>query len=203
MRTPLQTRGDWPALAGHASWEEIDSALSSGAAIDATDTHGRTAILIAAKAGRLDVMGKLIAAGADIDLQDQICLNPFLWGCISGNLELVKLMVAAGTDLERTTRFYGKGIHPAAEKGHVEVTRFLCEETDINVNHTNLLGWTPLLEAVMLRDGGPAQQEIVRLLLAAGADPGMVDAYGVTPLQHAQKLGFAELATILEAATDR
>ncbi|MBK7821010.1 MAG: ankyrin repeat domain-containing protein [Tessaracoccus sp.] len=200
MRTPPQTAGDWPTLAAAGSVEEIRDALEGGAQIDATDTQGRTAILIAAKANRLDVVRLLIAAGADIDAQDQVNLNPFLWGCISGNLDLVTTMVEAGADLDRHTRFDGVGIHPAAEKGHVEIVRYLAEQTDINVNYTNLCGWTPLLEAIILRDGGPAQQEIVRLLLAAGADPAMVDQWGVSPLAHAQEKGFAELADLLQAA---
>ncbi|MGC4154151.1 MAG: ankyrin repeat domain-containing protein [Propionicimonas sp.] len=200
MRTPKQAATEWPTLAATASPEAIAVALADGAEIDATDTQGRTAILIAAKANRLDVVRQLIDAGADIDAQDQINLNPFLWGCISGNLELVKLMVEAGTDLDRHTRFDGVGIHPPAEKGHVEVVRYLAEQTDINVNYTNLCGWTPLLEAIILRDGGPAQQEIVRLLLAAGADPTMVDQWGVSPLAHAEEKGFTELAGILRAA---
>lgn len=200
MRTPPQSAGDWPTLAATAPVEDIRAALDGGADIDVTDTQGRTAILIAAKADRLDAVRLLIEAGADIDAQDQINLNPFLWGCISGNLDLVTLMVEAGADLSRRTRFDGMGIHPASEKGHVEIVRYLAEQTDINVNYTNLCGWTPLLEAIILRDGGPAQQEIVRLLLAAGADPAMVDQWGVSPLVHAQEKGFAELADILHAA---
>ena len=200
MRTPPQRSDEWPTLAATATPEQIDAALAAGADVDATDTVGRTAILIAAKAGRLDVVRHLIAAGADIDSQDQICLNPFLWGCISGNPELVRIMVEAGTDLERTTRFYGKGIHPASEKGHLEIVRYLTEETDINLNHTNLCGWTPLLEAIHLRDGGSVQQQIVQLLVDNGADPTMVDEPGVSPLAHAERLGFTEIADILRAA---
>lgn len=200
MRQPLQTQTDWPTMAATAPADAIAGALASGADIDATDTQGRTAILIAAKAGRLDVVRQLIAAGADIDKQDQIRLNPLLWGCISGNLDLVVLMVEAGADLERRTRFDGVAIHPPAEKGFVRIVRYLAEQTDCNVNHTNLCGWTPLLEAVILRDGGPAQQKIVQLLLAAGADPGMVDQWGTSPLQHAQEKGFTELAGILADA---
>lgn len=200
MRTPPQRADEWPTLAATATPEQIDAQLAVGADLDATDTVGRTAVLIAAKAGRLDVVERLIDAGADIDKQDQICLNPFLWGCISGNLELVKLAVERGADLERTTRFYGKGIHPASEKGHLEVVRYLTEQTDINLNHTNLCGWTPLLEAILLRDGGPVQQEIVRLLLVNGADPTMVDELGVSPLAHAERLGFDEIAATLREA---
>lgn len=50
------------------------------------------------------------------------------------------------------------------------------------------------------RDGGPRQQDIVRLLIAAGADPTMTDQWGVSPLQHAQQNGYNELADILARA---
>ena len=80
-------------------------------------------------------------------------------------------MVAAGTDLTRLTRFGGNGLTPAAEKGHVEIVRELLTTTDINVNLTNFVGWTALIEAIILRDGGPVQQEIITLLLEHGASP--------------------------------
>ncbi|MDO5672412.1 MAG: ankyrin repeat domain-containing protein [Actinomycetaceae bacterium] len=200
MRTPKQSSTQWPTLVATASLDTIKAHLKDGASIDAVDTEGRTAILIAAKAGKLDIVKVLLEAGADINKQDNINLNPFLWGCISGNLELVKLMVDNGADLTRLTRFGGVGIHPPAEKGHVDVVRYLAEETNVNVNYTNICGWTPLLEAIILRDGGPVQQEIVALLLAAGADPTMVDQWGVSPLEHAQKMGFKEIAALLSEA---
>ncbi len=198
MRTAPQSATEWPTLVATAPAEEITAGLAARD-VDATDTLGRTAVLIAAKAGRLDVVSALIEAGADIDLQDNVSLNPFLWGCISGNLELVRLTAEAGADLTLVTRFGGAGIHPPAEKGHVDVVRYLAEETDVNVNLTNICGWTPLLEAVILQDGGPVQQEIVKLLLAAGADPSMVDQWGVSPLQHARDKGFTEIAALLTA----
>ena len=56
-----------------------------------------------------------------------------------------------------------------------------------------------MLEAVILGDGGPRHQEIVRILLAAGATRAIADKDGVTPLQHAQRKGHRELAAILAA----
>ena len=203
MRKPRQSPTEWPTIVATAQAEEILAALSRGIDLNATDTVGRTAILIAAKAGRLDVVRVLVDAGADLDSQDQVRLNPLLWGSISGNLDLVKLMVEAGADLDRRTRFDGSVIPPPAEKGHVEVVRYLAEQTDCNVNHTNVCGWTPLLEAIILRDGGDAQQEIVRLLLAAGADPTMVDQWGVSPLEHAEQRDFGAIAGILADAVAR
>ena len=70
-------------------------------------------------------------------------------------------------------------------------------QTGIDVNHVNDLGWTALLEAVILGDGGARHQEIVRILLAAGADPAIADSDGVTPLQHAEQRGYHEIAALL------
>ena len=72
-------------------------------------------------------------------------------------------------------------------------------QTGIDVNHVNDLGWTAMLEAVILGDGGPRHQELVRILLAAGANRSIADKDGVTPLQHAQRKGYRELAAILAA----
>lgn len=177
----------------------VRAALAAGADKDAVDREEATAILRAARGGHLDVVRALIVEGVDIDAQDQTCFNPFIHGCIFDDLELVKTMVEAGTDLKRLTRMGGNGLTPAAEKGHVEVVRYLLENTRINVNLTNNLGWTALIETIILGDGGPVRQEIVELLLANGAKPGMPDPMGVAPVELARERGFDEIVRILES----
>lgn len=71
-------------------------------------------------------------------------------------------------------------------------------QTEIDVNHVNDLGWTALLEAVILGDGSPPYQEIVTILLDAGADKTIIDNDGVTALEHAQRKEFAYLTAILQ-----
>ena len=193
----------WPELVATATPDDVRAALADGADVNATATSEQqrsSAVLIAARAGNHEVVDVLIAAGADINAQNRISLNPFLWACINNDLAVAKAMVEAGADLELLTRFGGVGIHPAAEKGHLELTRYLASLPEMNVNLTNICGWTALLEAIILRDGGPVQQEIVAILLAADADPKMVDQWGVSPLAHAEKLGFSEIAELLKKA---
>ncbi len=64
--------------------------------------------------------------------------------------------------------------------------RYLLTETDVDVDHVNRLGWTALLEAILLSDGGPRHQEIVALLIEHGADVDLADGDGVRPLAHAR-----------------
>lgn len=71
--------------------------------------------------------------------------------------------------------------------------RELLTRTEINVNHTNFVGWTPLLEAIVLNDGGAKQQEIVKLLLEHGANPHMTDKYGKSPLTLAREKAITKL----------
>jgi ankyrin repeat protein len=65
------------------------------------------------------------------------------------------------------------------------------------------LGWTALLEAIILSDGGPRHQEIVRLLINAGADVNLPDGEGKSPLRHAQTKGFTPIANMLASAGAR
>lgn len=178
----------------------LKACLDKGVDINATNRQKRTAIIIASLNKQYACVEHLISAGADIDKQDNTCFNPFLISCLTNDLTLLRIILPAGPDLERLTRFGGVGITPASEKGHVEIVRELLALTDINVNHTNFVGWTPLLEAIVLNDGGAKQQEIVKLLLDNGANPHMTDKYGKSPLELAREKGFHEIAELLLAA---
>lgn len=74
--------------------------------------------------------------------------------------------------------------------------------TKIDLNHVNKLGWTTLLEAVILGDGGPVHTQIVRALVDAGADAdvNLADRHGVTPLAHAELLRHKTITEVLRRA---
>ncbi len=189
--------------AAEGNIEKLKAALDNAVDINSvnpTNRQRRPAILTAAINKHYKAVQFLIDAGADINQQDETNLNPFLWSCMNNDLELLRIMIKAKPNLNALSRMGGIGITPAAEKGHLEVVKELLETTDISTNHTNNLGWTTLIEAIILNDGKERQQEIVRLLLEYGANPNMPDKYGVSPLTLAREKGYTEIADLLIAA---
>lgn len=189
---------DYLAAAAKGNLDGVRVALEAGVDRDIQNDEEASAILLAARGGHLDVVAALIEAGVDIDAQDQVSANPFLHGCMTDNLPLVQMMVNAGADHRRLTRMGGNGLTPAAEKGFVSIVSYLLEHTRINVNLTNHLGWTALIETIILGDGGPSRQQIVQMLLDNGAKPGMPDKWGVLPVQLARERGFDRIVDIIE-----
>ncbi|MBL8301383.1 MAG: ankyrin repeat domain-containing protein, partial [Ideonella sp.] len=202
---PLAARAEPATLVDAADAGDLAALtrlLDAGVPVDARAGRGRTALLAATWARRVEAARLLIARGADVNAQDDRQDSPFLVAGAEGRLEILRLTLAAGADLKSTNRYGGTALIPAAHHGHVETVRELLR-TRIDVNHVNRLGWTALLEAVILGDGGPAHTEIVRLLLAAGALPSLADAQGVTPLAHAVQRRQAGVAALLRAAGAR
>jgi uncharacterized protein len=113
---------------------------------------------------------------------------------------MMRALLPANPDVALRNRFGGVSVIPASERGHVAYVRAVLDETDIDVDHVNDLGWTALLEAVILGDGGRAHQQVVEILLSAGATASIADRDGVTPLEHAERRGFPELAALLRNA---
>ena len=118
----------------------------------------------------------------------------------TGSVAMLEALLPADPDLTLRNRFGGVSVIPASERGHVGYVRRVVQ-SDIDVDHVNDLGWTALLEAVILGDGSAAYQEIVRILLDAGADPEIADRDGVTALKHARSSGQAQVARILATAS--
>ena len=173
--------------------------LDAGMPVDGRDARRRTALLAAAHANRVDAARLLIERGADVNAKDALQDSPFLYAGAEGRLEILRLTLAAGADLASTNRYGGTALIPAAHHGHVDAVRELLATT-IDVDHVNRLGWTALLEAVILGDGGAAHTEIVRLLVAHGANVNLADAQGVTALAHAEQRGQRAIVELLRRA---
>ena len=184
------------AAATDGDADGVALALRSHADIEVRDGNERTALLLAATDDRVPVARLLVALGADPDALDARHDTPWLVTGVTGSVAMLEALLPAAPDLTIRNRFGGISVIPASERGHVDYVRRVVQ-TDIDVNHVNDLGWTALLEAVILGDGSAPYQEIVRILLEAGADQTIADGDGVTALEHATSSGQDEVARIL------
>ena len=126
--------------------------------------------------------------------------SPFLYAGASGYTKIVSYCLQHGADFTVFNRYNGTALIPACERGHVETVKEILKRKDFPIDHINRLGWTALLEAIILSDGGPAHVQIVQLLVDAGCNVNIADKDGITPLAHARKKQFTQIAAILEKA---
>jgi ankyrin repeat protein len=145
----------------------------------------------------------LINAGANLNALDNERYDLLTIAAVLADLEMVKLAIAAGADTGLVTSPYdGTALIAAAHLGHVDVVRALIDGK-APLDHVNNLGWTALIEAIVLGDGGRRHIAIVRALIAADANPNLADGNGDTPVALAQQRGFAAIARIVRQAGGR
>ncbi|MGW8761096.1 ankyrin repeat domain-containing protein [Streptomyces sp. NPDC055815] len=187
------------AAARRGDADAVRAALAAGAAVEARDEELRSPLLLASLGDHVAAARVLVEAGADPNAQDRRQDSAWLVTGVTGSVEMMRTLLPAGPDTALRNRFGGISLIPASEHGHVAYVRAVLDETDTDVDHVNDFGWTALLEAVILGDGERPHQEVVELLLAAGADPNLPDAEGVTALRHARRRGFDRIAGLLTA----
>lgn len=188
------------AAAGRA--EEVTQLVRSGAPLEARDAQGRSALLRAVAENHVGVAKTLLEAGASPNTQAANRDTPWLLAGALGRAEIIAAMLPHRPDLSIRNRFGGNALIPACERGHVEAVQVLLR-SGIDLDHVNDLGWTCLLEIVILGDGGPRHQQVAKLVLDAGADPNLADRNGVTPLAHARQRGQQAVARLIEQAGGR
>jgi uncharacterized protein len=182
--------------------EALKRLISAAASLESANAAGETPLLLAVKNNHLPAAAFLIDAGSNINAQAANKDSPWLLAGALGRTEMLRHMIPKGPDFSLRNRFGGNALIPACERAHVETVKLLLT-TRIDVNHVNNLGWTCLLEIVILGEGGPRHVEVAELVLAAGADPNIADKDGVSPLAHARKKHQNEIARLIKAAGGR
>jgi ankyrin repeat protein len=182
--------------------ETLKRLMAAGASLESASAAGETPLLLTVKNNHLAAAVLLIDAGANINAQAANKDSPWLLAGALGSTEMLRHMIPKDPDFSLPNRFGGNALIPACERAHVDTVKLLLT-TKIDVNHVNNLGWTCLLEIVILGDGGPRHIEVAKLVLGVGADPNIADKDGVSPLTHARKKEQREIARLIEAAGGR
>ena len=184
------------AIAARGAVDDVRKLASAGG-LDARDTNGRTPLHVATFQRRPDMAKALIAAGANHALLDNQRYDAVTIASVLDDEATLRALLASGASAKLTTSIYdGTALIAAAHLGHDGVVRELIR-AGAPLDHVNNLGWTALIEAVILGDGGRRHVATVRALVEAGANRDIADRQGVTPLRHAQARGYSEMISLL------
>jgi uncharacterized protein len=191
------------AAASRGDTAQIEALLGSREAPDVRDAHGRTPLHVAAYGGHHDAMRALVAAGANPNALENDRYDIVTIAAVANDVPTLKVALALGGSAKNvTSRYDGTALIAAAHLGHAEVVRTLIR-AGAPLDHVNNLGWTALIEAIVLGDGGPRHTETLRALVEAGANVNLADRAGRTPLSLARERRYDAMVTLLERAGAR
>ncbi|MBX9588544.1 MAG: ankyrin repeat domain-containing protein [Hyphomonadaceae bacterium] len=191
---------DLHAAAVGGSTAEIERLVQNGADINQRDGFGRTPLMVAAYRRDIAVARVLIELGANMNALEHQSYDVITIAAVQNDLEMLKLALASGGNARAITSPYGgTALIAAAHLGHAEVVEALIQAR-APLDHVNNLGWTALIEAIVLGDGGSRHQATLAALIKAGADVNLPDRNGATPLALARGRGATAMVQMLEAA---
>jgi ankyrin repeat protein len=184
----------------------VEQLLSEGAHADSRDSSGQTGLIHAARQGHLEVVKILLDRGADIHAKDQHGYTSLMQASAMGNDEIVRLLLAKGGDVNAKDNVGSTALMQAGAQGKLTTARILLER-GADVNHEDrhkmtALRWahTSEMKALLTEHGAVEPNDapenlnkrlikastgksldLVRNLLAKGADVNATDSKGKTP----------------------
>jgi ankyrin repeat protein len=186
--------GDVVGIAAHAL---------ARADFNARDGNGRTPLHVAAFRKQYAAAQALLTGGADPNALDRQRYDAVTIAAVANDVEMLKIVLAGGNSPRNVTSPYdGTALIAAAHLGHVDVVNTLIA-AGAPLDHVNNLGWTALIESIVLGNGGPAHIETLRALVSAGANVNLPDKAGMTPLALARQRGYSAMVAILQRAGAR
>ena len=166
---------------------EVRRLAAGGADVNAREAYGRTPLHVATFGRHRDAIAALAKAGDGHRI-------------VANDAATLRLLLQLGASAKQiTSRYDGTALIAAAHLGHDEVVKLLVD-AGAPLDHVNNLGWTALIESIVLGNGGARHTETLRALVRAGASVNLADRNGATPLQLARSRGYREMVVILEKA---
>jgi hypothetical protein len=191
------------AAAAKGEAAEIERLVKTGAAIDARDNYRRTPLHVAIYKSHGDAARALLRLGADPNMLEAQKYDIVTIAAVADDVAMLKLALDGGGSAKNVASPYqGTALIAAAHLGHDQVVRMLIA-AKAPLDHVNNLGWTALIESIVLGDGGKRHVACLEALVKAGANVNLADRGGSTPLALARGRNYAEMTKILEAAGAR
>lgn len=188
------------AAAANGDTEKIDALNAKGISPDVRDDYGRTPLHVAVFKGHHGAMRALASAGVDTNALENDRYDIVTIAAVDNDVPTLKLALELGASAKNITSPYdGTALIAAAHLGHAEVVQILID-AGAPLDHINNLGWTALIESIVLGDGGSRHIATLKALVDAGANVNIADRSGKTPLALARSRGYKEMVAILIAS---
>lgn len=167
--------------------EMIDYMLKAGKSkVDVTDNFGNTPLLIAARLGDVRIVKILMAAGANPRVKDKHSEPLIHLVAESGEIEVMKFLLASGLKVDERSDATGPLLYaPNGNSGYSYDVQMMIERSGGSISTVS--GHQPIHSAAQV-----GNVEMVKFLIAAGADPQAKDAKGNTPLDYVDKTSLIE-----------
>ncbi len=179
-------QGDLPA---------VKAALARGAEPSSRNGQGKTALVMAAEKGQVDLALTMIEAGTDVNLATVERVTPLMTASYVGTAVVVQGLLKKGARWEPVDRMGKPAALYAAGQGQLDALRLLLEAgAPVNGAYENQL--TALMWAA-----GQGHLDVTQLLLARGADRSARDDRGLTARDMALQAGYPEIAELLASST--
>lgn len=124
------------------AWGLVKLLLESGAAVNAVDKRGWSALMFAAKKGDLDITKLLIKHQANLDLQTvSFSWTALIFAVNSGYKDIAEILINHGAKIDLTTIFNETALMFAARNGFIDIIKLLLAN-GADASRQDRYGWT-------------------------------------------------------------
>ncbi len=160
--------------------------------LEITAINGKSALMVAAKTGHLELARLLVQAGADVNETTETQGTPFMFAVLGDQQDVARWLLRQGADLNTVGSNGWTALTIAAAKGNVHVLQWLIGQgADTQVR--DVYRFTPLMRSV--ENGYVEAAAVLLSLVETNVDAR--DEYDNTALHHAVSQGSEAMVRLL------
>ena len=170
----------------------LEQLVDGHANVDMRAKRGKTALMVAAKYGRADLVRRILRAGADVNARGDYGGTALMFAALGTSPVTLDVLLSAGAEVNAVGGFDWTALMIATVKGDTASVKRLLDH-GAEVNRADIYGWTPLMRAAFEK-----RSEVVSALLGSpGLDLDARNEVGATALHLAAFSGSADIVDAL------